>query len=157
MILLKVRISAGRRSCTHGRFPLIPCNVPTTVLVTFKAKPQCMRYYILFVLLLFGLSATMCKKGSSDPSGVCGVKDPSNNLPWLKSKLDEYRSQQLTGMVRRFRYEGSDILSIHAHIQSCYPCELYTCTGRQLEYAKDSVIMKNIMANLDQLEVIAEF
>jgi hypothetical protein len=117
-----------------------------------------MRHLPLCFIFFIALSATDCKKNTA-PAGedACGVKDPVSNLPWLKEKVDSLRAESLGGQVRRYRHNGQDIISIHAWIQSCYPCNLYTCFGQPLTQNNDGPVIQAIMDNLDDLKVIAEF
>lgn len=111
--------------------------------------------YIFVTLLILGLA---CKKQANNPANVCGVKDPINNLLWLKIKVDELKSQQPSpGEVMAIRLEGQDFLNVRLMIQSCYPCGLYTCSGKPLSYEQDSLVIKKIMNNLNDLKVIATF
>lgn len=117
-----------------------------------------MRTLAIFILLVVATCITGCKKENfADPSGVCGVKDPLSNLSWLKLKISELKADGLNGQVRRFRYHGQDIISIQAYIQSCYPCNLHTCSGRVLTYEDDEDVWRAVMNNLDGLETIGEF
>ena len=117
-----------------------------------------MRYLPLCFIFVIAVSATDCKKNTT-PAGedVCGVKDPVDNLPWLKEKVDDLRSQSLGGQVRRYRHNGQDIISLQTWIQSCYPCNFYTCFGQPLTQANDGPVIQAIMDNLDDLKVIGEF
>src|SRR5688572_29612974 len=117
-----------------------------------------MRHLHTFMIIVIALSATECKKNTA-PAGqdVCGVQNPINNIPWLKEKVASLRSQSLGGQVRRYSHNGQDIISIHTWIQSCYPCNLYTCFGQPLTQNNDGPVIQAIMDNMDELKVIAEF
>ena len=56
------------------------------------------KYY--FVALLLPLVFYSCKTKTHSPGvSACGVKDPVNNLPWLKQKVDDAKSAGTAGKI----------------------------------------------------------
>lgn len=109
-------------------------------------------------IVVFSLLLTFCsKKKELNPGDVCGVKDPLNNITWLKDKLIDLKKESLSGQVLHYRYNSEDVIIIQTWIQSCYPCNMYTCTGRQITHNDDADLVKNILANLDKIKPIGEF
>jgi hypothetical protein len=134
------------------------CNDSILFTVTQQdQKTPDMRSLSLVLFTVATLTICCKKSNTSNPNDVCGVKNPLSDLPWLKQKIDDLRAESLSGQVRRYRYNGEDVISIQAWIQSCYPCTLYTCSGRVLTQNDNPDVIQAVMNNLDELVVIGEF
>jgi hypothetical protein len=100
----------------------------------------------------------MCKKSNNaDGSRVCGIDNPMQNLSWLREKVESLKAESLGGQVKRYRYEGQDIISIQAWVQSCYPCSLYTCFGQPLSPQTHQEVFESVVNNTSNFELVGEF
>lgn len=91
------------------------------------------KYY--FVALLLPLIFSSCKTKTHSPVvSACGVKDPVNNLPWLKQKVDDAKSAGTAGMmtIKKFEYKGNAYFHYYEAHMSCMYCIILDCSGEQI-------------------------
>jgi hypothetical protein len=93
--------------------------------------------FLLLILagsFLFGLSS--CRKNDNSILLIpeaCGVKDPINNLPWLKLKIQTFKDVPLMELYQ-YRYNASTIFVFYSSLQSCMECESYDCEGKKIQW-----------------------
>lgn len=106
-------------------------------------------------LLLFVFA---CKKDGNRLT-VCGVKDPSINLPWLKHTIDSLNERKVPGEVSFIHYEGQDYLNIQPIYMACVFCSVYRCDGRRLTHPEDSALYTKLLEvhHDGRLKVITRF
>ncbi len=93
-----------------------------------------MRNYYLIALLL-PLIFSSCKTKTHSPEvSACGVKDPVNNLPWLKQKVDDAKSAGTASMltIKKFEYKENTYFHYYEAIMSCTNCVIFDCSGEQV-------------------------
>lgn len=98
----------------------------------------------ILLLLLLSISLVSCKE-DENPLEICGVEDPVENLPWLKSLTESYNnSSQVIGYVF---YEGKKNGKRIFYLDSCCPmCSYYSepqffdCDGELITNLKDKDI-----------------
>ncbi|ODS82444.1 MAG: hypothetical protein ABS46_08875 [Cytophagaceae bacterium SCN 52-12] len=91
------------------------------------------KYYLVVLLLPFIFSS--CKKGTSSPAiSACGVKDPVNNLSWLKEIIDEAKRDGTASIttIKKFEYEGDTYFTYYQAYQSCMNCIIFDCSGARV-------------------------
>lgn len=76
------------------------------------------------LFLLFLTAVLSCKKDIANPSAdieICGVKDPINNLAWLKKLVEEAKRNNEEDMLRitAFTYQGKTYINQYKMIWSC--------------------------------------
>ncbi|WP_234734643.1 hypothetical protein [Tellurirhabdus bombi] len=83
----------------------------------------------IFLVVVISLS---CKKESDlSPKEACGVRDPLNNLKWLRKKMDQLRQdkEEAITTVILIKVNGQSYIQIYKSYMSCSYCTLYTCEG----------------------------
>lgn len=96
-------------------------------------------YYLFLILFLAAFSS--CKKdkpiadplqGNSDVS-ACGVKDPVNNLAWLKKEILEARKGGTDKylIVTMAEYNGETYFNSQLAYSSCWVCNIVDCGGNR--------------------------
>ncbi len=90
---------------------------------------------IHYVLLLTLFLTVSCKTKTHSPEvSACGVKDPVNNLPWLKQKVDDAKSAGTVSMltIKKFEYKGNTYFHYYEIYMSCLYCIFFDCSGEQI-------------------------
>ena len=80
-----------------------------------------------------------CKDKSPGASlELCGVKDPINNLKWLKDMMDQARDKKEEKMITvvAVKLRGETIINYYALYMSCIGCIGYHCDGSRLDMSK---------------------
>lgn len=101
---------------------------------SFPGNTMPMRKYY-FVVLLLPFIFFSCKKKTLSPTiSACGVKDPVNNLPWLKEIVDEAKSTGTasTMTIKKFEYEGNTYFNYYEAHLSCMNCVIFDCSGERV-------------------------
>lgn len=93
-----------------------------------------MKNHLITLLLLSGI-LFCCKKDDPEKIGPCGVKDPVNELPWLKEKIQEltkHPSYQINSEVAIFstQYQGERVFWLWS-ISTAGDRSYNTCSGEQ--------------------------
>ncbi len=89
---------------------------------------------IHYVLLLTLSLAVSCKKDERVDISACGVKDPVNNLPWLKEMVDEAKRAGTANIttIRKFEYKGNAYFTYYQAHLSCMNCIIFDCSGERV-------------------------
>ena len=93
----------------------------------------------LCVLLgILSLLLSGCKDNHSQENlSACGVKDPVNNVSWLKQLVEEARQEREDSYltIRMFDFEGQTYFSYYKSYMSCIGCVIYDCNGTRFDFA----------------------
>ncbi|GAA4446753.1 hypothetical protein GCM10023091_40480 [Ravibacter arvi] len=89
---------------------------------------------IFFALLLVTYTLAACKKDEAAAVSACGVRNPAQNLPWLKKLLDEERKNGTEWGLRvtAFQYKGTTYFNYNKAHMSCLLCVVHDCNGNIL-------------------------
>ncbi len=101
-------------------------------------------------LLSYAFSAALlfagCSKNKAHQSiTACGIENPTENISWLKKKIDDIRAKKQQATVTLVRYEGQDYINVQLVYMACYLCYVTTCDGIPLHESGDSVLRHNII------------
>lgn len=83
------------------------------------------------VLLLLGVMALSigCQKnedvGPYADSVVCGVRNPAQRIPWLRTRIEQLKADVATVAT----YKGETYIDLYAYHWSCRSCHVYRCDG----------------------------
>lgn len=98
-----------------------------------------MKKVIFFLLILlvpiFACDDNDDKKYNPDQE-VCGVKNPVENLPWLKLKIEQDNDKKGWSIQKVYtvNYNGEDLVLIHHPLSSlAYVDEIFDCQGNDLD------------------------
>ncbi|WP_266364812.1 hypothetical protein [Tellurirhabdus rosea] len=90
----------------------------------------------LFLALSLLTAALSCRDEDSLTRHLaCGVRDPLNNLPWLKAQMDDARQKKeenITTVVAT-EFKGQQYIRVYKMYMSCSFCALYTCDGNPVD------------------------
>lgn len=105
----------------------------------------------LYCMLVAVLLSTACKKDKKDNQvTACGIENPTANIPWLKHLIDSMNTEKQLGLaVAVIRYNGEDYINVQLVSMSCWPCNLFTCTGRHLTHPADSALFSEVSRSRD--------
>ncbi len=106
----------------------------------------CSKMKKLFYLLMmsFLVAYSSCKKedriidqlGLNSEATACGVKDPLNNLGWLKKIVQDAKKggadRYLT--ISMVDYNGGTYFESWLGYSSCMGCAIYDCGGRTIDF-----------------------
>ena len=102
-----------------------------------------MKNYKTYILLFALVLAFSCEKDDGDPvpTSACGVENPGENLPWLKTMIESWKGYPdlyKYMYVLQGEYDGQTVLVI----SNCCPfCDsttpVYNCDGQLLWYAPE--------------------
>jgi len=95
---------------------------------------------LLYLFVISSLAAfSSCKKDKpiEDPllrnpeASACGVKDPVNNLGWLKKIVQEAKKNETDKYltIRMAEYNGETYFDSWLSYSSCWGCVIYDCGG----------------------------
>ena len=92
----------------------------------------------ILALLLFSLALTCCKD-KNDSCPVCGVNDPMENLPWLKSTLMLYSAADYQSLekIDLYEYNARQLVLFSWQlngIEDAPTGAIYNCDGDVLYY-----------------------
>lgn len=98
------------------------------------------------LLLLMGLSllAGACRQdktiAASKNVQACGVKDPANNLPWLRLRISDVKQGKDATIttITMITRNNEALFQIYMSYMSCNICQLYRCDGTLLDISKFS-------------------
>lgn len=91
--------------------------------------------FALLLLLTICIGTGSCKKNSVDRITACDVKDPANNLPWLKKMLEEdkAKNQDQFLIVKAAEFKGQTVFNYQLIWMSCLACVNFDCEGKPLD------------------------
>ena len=94
-----------------------------------------LRTEILVCLILF-LTLSGCEH-KTDSCTVCGVNNPIENIPWLKSTIDNITASNYKTLseVDLIEYESKELILLKWTLNGIYDIptgEIYDCTGNLL-------------------------
>ncbi|ODS82443.1 MAG: hypothetical protein ABS46_08870 [Cytophagaceae bacterium SCN 52-12] len=95
---------------------------------------------LLYLFVISSLAAfSSCKKNEpiKDPllrnpeASACGIKDPVNNLGWLKKIVQEAKKSETDKYltIRMAEYNGDTYFESWLSYSSCMGCIIYDCGG----------------------------
>ncbi|HEY5746271.1 MAG TPA: hypothetical protein VIU12_09365 [Chryseolinea sp.] len=99
-----------------------------------------MKASLLSLFLLAIAVACHCDKNEPEPAIVCGVVNPTENLPWLKAIIDDYK-KDLSGFTKyqyvlQSTYEGNTVFVFGDCCPFCNSMILVKdCEGNPVEAA----------------------
>lgn len=98
-------------------------------------------FYLLMMSFLAAFSS--CKKDERivDPlrlnseASACGVKDPVNNLKWLKKIIQEAKKDKNDQylVIRMVDYDGDTYIESRLPYSSCMGCNIFDCKGNRID------------------------
>jgi len=95
-----------------------------------------MKKLILFALIT--LLASACDHDHADPGPqVCGVTNPTQNLPWLKAQIDLYANDgsdfSQYRYIQQSTYQGNTVFIMGACCPLCeFSSSIFDCTGKEM-------------------------
>ncbi|CAG4999236.1 hypothetical protein DYBT9275_02184 [Dyadobacter sp. CECT 9275] len=95
-----------------------------------------MKNLVLFLILFTIVSC----KDKSPGAGVeaCGVKDPAQNLPWLKDMIEQSAASKEKGFLKvtLVNLRGEQVFDFAVIYMSCIACQVYHCDGTRVDISK---------------------
>lgn len=98
-----------------------------------------MKQFILFIIV-FIIPFFACKDSIdmiyNPHQEVCGIKNPVENLNWLKNKIkqDEDKKGWIIQRIYTLPYKGEDLILIHHPASSlAFIDEVYDCQGNKID------------------------
>jgi hypothetical protein len=95
----------------------------------------------LVILILVWIMSCKDKPSSPAPFSdlvACGVKDPVQNLPWLKKIIDDAKSRKddqfLT--ITMFEIDKKPVFYKYISYESCWGCVFFLCDGSLIDQGK---------------------
>ena len=69
---------------------------------------------------------------------ACGVKDPANNLPWLRQQISDIKQGKDAAIttITLITRNNEALFQIYRSYMSCNICQLYRCDGTLLDMSK---------------------
>lgn len=114
------------------------------------------------VLLLFSLLS--CDKNDLSPENAalaysaCGVKDPANELPWLKEIIHKAENGpdkfSDAGTVQLITYQGQSYFIYQKYVMSCMACLVYDCQGNKLDILSRPELHMAIIEHMSEKNII---
>jgi hypothetical protein len=106
-----------------------------------------MRAFLILLVVLFAFS---CKKDSVNADSedeakgakvdVCDIKDPVNELPWLKKIIEDVKAkkEQNITTITLVEVKGRPVFNYYVSYMSCIGCISYYCDGSRLDMSSYS-------------------
>lgn len=101
------------------------------------------------IAILFATLFGSCQKaqdvGPYADSVVCGVRNPAQRLPWLRTRIEQLKADIVTVAT----YKGETYIDLYAYHWSCRGCHVYRCDGNsanvgQLSFADQQEILSRL-------------
>ncbi|WP_266364820.1 hypothetical protein [Tellurirhabdus rosea] len=94
-----------------------------------------MKSFFLLLATTILLTASCRDNADLSPNRACGVRDPLDNLPWLKAQMDDFRQKKQEGVVTvtAYEYKGQQYIVVTPLYLSCYFCVVHTCDGTRFD------------------------
>ncbi len=99
-------------------------------------------FYLFAILSLAAFSSCKKDKPMKDPllrnseASACGVKDPVNNLGWLKKIVQNHKKEGTDRylIIRMADYNGETYFDTALGYSSCLLCNIVDCTGSRIDW-----------------------
>ncbi|MCE6991727.1 hypothetical protein [Dyadobacter sp. CY323] len=86
------------------------------------------------LILLLALMLSCKDKSPGSSLELCGVKDPVNNLNWLKALVDEAKTKDPSyTTIVAVTVKGETLINYYVSIMSCIGCISYHCDGTRFD------------------------
>jgi hypothetical protein len=107
-----------------------------------------MKKLFLMSLLLISwlIITTSCEKNFSPPeTQACNVKDPVNDLEWLKKLIDNIKNDNCVGEVSQYDYENTIVFFVNSGPAICSEPDfsIYNCSGNILCQTTNALTEQN--------------
>ncbi|QIL39827.1 hypothetical protein G7074_11460 [Pedobacter sp. HDW13] len=94
-----------------------------------------MKLKIVPILLLILIAGCKKTKVSYDKNTVaCGIKNPLENLPWLKSEFQDIAGFPETNGIVLYEFNGKEIIDIYKSYYSSLNGRQFYCDGQQVKF-----------------------
>lgn len=97
-----------------------------------------MKALIKIIFLIFPFSFIACKDDSisnnqSENLFVCGIKDPLDNVKWLKNEFEKLEGGPEVNGIVLYKYEGKEVIEVQGSLFSSTNQHQYYCNGDRLD------------------------
>ncbi|WP_339925969.1 hypothetical protein [uncultured Cyclobacterium sp.] len=109
--------------------------------------------FIFSLLILFSCNET------DNPDTICGVTDPLNDLPWLKTLQQGLASEEMSeyNYIGQASYEGETVFYLASCCPNCnWQLVSYDCSGDTIEgdYALEDLEGKKVIWKSEDSECV---
>ncbi|WP_345267417.1 hypothetical protein [Nibrella viscosa] len=107
---------------------------------------------VALLLICLGLLTGACRQdktiAASKNVRACGVKDPANNLPWLRQRISDIKQGKEAAIttITMITLNNQDYFNIYMSYMSCIGCLIYRCDGTQVDQSK--------LTNAERMEIM---
>ncbi|GAA4405699.1 hypothetical protein GCM10023187_24360 [Nibrella viscosa] len=76
------------------------------------------------------------------------MKDPANNLPWLRQRISDIKQGKEAAIttITMITLNNQDYFNIYMSYMSCIGCLIYRCDGTQVDQSK--------LTNAERMEIM---